>query len=51
MLDKKCPCYKCEERNIGCHADCSKYIEYCKNCKEIKDKLKWSKVIDSLTWK
>lgn len=23
-----CPCYKCAERRLNCHACCSKYIEY-----------------------
>lgn len=22
------PCYKCEERHIGCHATCERYLEY-----------------------
>lgn len=23
------PCYKCEERHIGCHATCKGYLEFC----------------------
>ena len=22
------PCYKCEERHVGCHGQCEKYQEY-----------------------
>ena len=22
------PCYKCEERQLGCHSSCEKYLEY-----------------------
>jgi len=22
------PCYKCEDRVVGCHAECEKYISY-----------------------
>lgn len=24
----KVPCYKCEDREIGCHSVCGKYIEF-----------------------
>ena len=24
----KCPCYKCEERVVGCHIACERYLEY-----------------------
>ena len=23
-----CPCYKCEERKVGCHATCERYKEW-----------------------
>lgn len=33
---KKKPCYKCEDRAIGCHSDCDKYLNYCKWNEELK---------------
>lgn len=24
----KCPCYKCERRQVGCHSKCDDYKEY-----------------------
>lgn len=30
----KPPCYKCEERKLGCHGSCDKYKEY----RDMKDK-------------
>lgn len=23
------PCYKCKERELGCHSNCEKYADYC----------------------
>ena len=28
------PCKDCQERKIGCHSDCEKYLEYLKLHKE-----------------
>lgn len=28
MNRRNAPCYGCEDRHVGCHADCAKYIEY-----------------------
>lgn len=33
-------CYGCEDRKVGCHGTCEKYIEECKQWKEQKDFLK-----------
>lgn len=37
------PCYKCENRNSGCHADCEMYAEYVekkeKLSKEVRNKI------------
>lgn len=30
------PCYKCQDRKIGCHQDCQKYAEYKRLLKEQK---------------
>ena len=24
----KCPCHKCEHREIGCHSNCAAYLDY-----------------------
>jgi len=34
---KNC-CYKCQEREIGCHAHCGKYREFQKRNEEIRKK-------------
>lgn len=31
---KDCPCYNCEDRKSGCHADCKKYLEWRANLDE-----------------
>ncbi len=36
MLNLNCPCKDCEERHIGCHSDCSKYIEAKPQTYEVK---------------
>ena len=28
MINKKCPCYGCNDRSITCHDECKKYIEW-----------------------
>ena len=28
MRKATAPCYKCEERQLGCHSSCEKYKEY-----------------------
>ena len=30
------PCYKCKERNPGCHSKCQDYIEWKKDQEKIK---------------
>lgn len=37
-MTKKCPCRHCEERKLGCHSTCKKYIEW-KNLKEDENKI------------
>ena len=39
----KCPCYKCERRHIGCHADCEKYERFRVENAEVMKELKKSK--------
>ena len=28
IMDKDVPCYKCNNRNIGCHGKCKRYAAY-----------------------
>lgn len=28
MYNEECPCKKCEERSVGCHASCNGYKEF-----------------------
>ena len=32
------PCYKCEDRRVGCHGECEKYIEFRKEREVIYQK-------------
>ncbi len=36
----KCPCYKCEERHQGCHAECERYLAW---WGEIQKRKEWMK--------
>lgn len=52
---KTAPCKDCEERHLGCHSECKRYLEYLNEHKEImaaeklrrkntyysKEELKW----------
>lgn len=42
------PCKDCEDKYIGCHADCEKYIEYTKRQKELKKKVDAERRINSV---
>ena len=44
------PCRDCrpEDKYIGCHADCEKYIEYTIRQKEIKTKVEHSNMVNSM---
>lgn len=43
------PCKGCEDRSLGCHATCSKYIEYAKYAEEQREKRhERQKVVDGL---
>ena len=35
---KKSPCFNCEDRHPGCHADCQMYAEW---SEEVKQSRKW----------
>ncbi|WP_455256740.1 hypothetical protein [Peptoniphilus asaccharolyticus] len=34
------PCKNCEEREVGCHSNCKRYIEYDKTMDHIRDSRK-----------
>jgi len=41
------PCYKCEDREVGCHGKCEKYISFRNEMEEIrtqiaKERMKYS---------
>lgn len=36
--DKRCPCYKCEDRHTGCHTACEKYKGYKERANEVREK-------------
>ena len=38
IASKDCPCYKCENRHIGCHSDCEKYSDWNKKAIAVKKK-------------
>lgn len=40
---KKNPCYQCEERQLGCHSNCPKYIEWSNKNKQINYAIRKSK--------
>lgn len=37
MNRQNAPCYGCEDRHVGCHADCAKYEEYHNNSDAYKE--------------
>lgn len=48
----KSPCLGCEDRIVGCHIWCDKYIKYCHikeiQNNEIREAKKWEKLADSI---
>lgn len=37
---KKTPCYGCENRTVGCHAECELYAEAARRMREAKDEVR-----------
>ena len=33
------PCYKCEDRHVGCHSACERYKEFCEACAVERDRI------------
>ena len=44
----KCPCYKCNDRDIGCHAKCKNYKNWREKYYNTKAEIKKSKVADKM---
>lgn len=44
----KGPCYECEDRVIGCHSNCKKYIQWAEERREVNAKIIREKNIDAL---
>lgn len=40
------PCKNCEERVLGCHSVCEKYLKFKKDAQEEKEKIIASKIIE-----
>ena len=34
----KVPCHNCEDRHVGCHAECERYKEYAAECHKRREK-------------
>ena len=44
----KVPCYKCEDRIVGCHSTCERYIAYRKETDEQNKLIQKNRNLDSL---
>ena len=42
------PCYKCERRHVGCHADCKEYKAFKSQLEEANRIRKQAKQLDSI---
>lgn len=45
---KNSPCYKCNDREIGCHSSCEKYKEWREQYYDKKAEIKKSKATDKI---
>lgn len=43
MINIKNPCHKCNDREVGCHANCVFYLEFCEKKDKIKKAIKKAK--------
>ena len=50
MSKPQSPCYKCSDRNLGCHATCDKYIKFRKDCDEYNQMIKDIKYKEDMTY-
>jgi hypothetical protein len=39
-MKKDNPCRECTNRTIGCHSDCDKYNQWCKEHQQMKDEIR-----------
>ena len=42
------PCYKCDDRSIGCHSQCEKYIKWAGDKRELNKIITRERNIDAL---
>lgn len=42
------PCYKCQDRVVGCHSSCEKYINWSSKVKEFNNAIKEKKKVMAL---
>ena len=42
------PCYKCDDRVIGCHSKCKKYIEWAASRRELNEKIARERNLNAL---
>lgn len=45
-----CPCKNCNDRKVGCHSICDKYIEWTSSNEKIREKEKITNVNTSYGW-
>ncbi len=43
MKPKDGPCHDCKDRFLGCHSECKEYLEWVKEVRIYKDKIKSEK--------
>lgn len=46
----KAPCKNCKDRKLKCHADCERYLKWCKKKEEIKKEMKYEKANYDSSW-
>lgn len=44
------PCYKCETRYAGCHANCVKYMDFVQKREVENEKIRIEKMVDRLNY-
>ncbi len=47
-MNDKSPCFECEERKVGCHAECVRYLEWRKKKDEQNEAVKAEKISSNL---
>lgn len=47
-MNDKSPCFGCEERHVGCHAECCRYLEWRKQKDEQNEAVRAEKISNNL---